>query len=246
MLSSYAQSPLSSNHSATDSKFSDLFQDDLFDLHNLSMSEHPTSSFTSPRLSGSPDLKAAELAAANTDPETLAREDPLATQVWKMYAHTKATLPHAQRMENLSWRMMALALKKKKEDEDVKAPAKALEHQSPLVRPKEEPNFATELPQYRSQASNEEDHNERGRGRDKVRVVGFDGTNQDGQDNPEDDEYVLVHSCVRWHHTEMALRHQHCPHGLEGHESVPLSGCNGLETHQSFSIAPPSQQPDDL
>jgi hypothetical protein len=26
-----------------------------------------------------------------------------------MYARTKATLPHAQRMENITWRMMALA-----------------------------------------------------------------------------------------------------------------------------------------
>ncbi|CAE6369262.1 unnamed protein product [Rhizoctonia solani] len=40
-------------------------------------------------------------------------EHPLATQVWKMYAKTKASLPHQQRMENLTWRMMAMALKKK-------------------------------------------------------------------------------------------------------------------------------------
>ena len=49
----------------------------------------------------------------------MAKDDPLATQVWRMYARQKATLPHAQRMENLTWRMMALALKKKKEDEEV-------------------------------------------------------------------------------------------------------------------------------
>ncbi|CAE6438662.1 unnamed protein product [Rhizoctonia solani] len=40
-------------------------------------------------------------------------EHPLAAQVWKMYAKTKAGLPHQQRMENLTWRMMAMALKKK-------------------------------------------------------------------------------------------------------------------------------------
>ena len=28
-----------------------------------------------------------------------------------MYANTKGTLPHAQRMENITWRMMVLALK---------------------------------------------------------------------------------------------------------------------------------------
>ena len=62
-------------------------------------------------------MQSVDLAAADADPEKLAKEDPLATQVWKMYARQKATLPHAQRMENLTWRMMALALKKKKEDE---------------------------------------------------------------------------------------------------------------------------------
>ena len=62
-------------------------------------------------------MQSVDLAGADADPEQLAREDPLATQVWKMYARQKATLPHAQRMENLTWRMMALALKKKKEDE---------------------------------------------------------------------------------------------------------------------------------
>lgn len=193
VLSSYGQSPLSSNHSATDSKsvmFNDLFSDNLFDLPNLPLSEHGTSSFTSPRLSGSPDLKAAELAAANADPEVLAKEDPLATQVWRMYARNKATLPHAQRMENLTWRMMALALKKKKEDEEIKVPPNVVEHRSSPVRPKEEP---TELPHYRSQSFKSKDSNERGRGRDKVRVVGFDGTNQDGQDGPEDEEYVVVY-----------------------------------------------------
>lgn len=45
--------------------------------------------------------------------EEMVRSDPLATQVWRMYARTKAQLPHAQRMENLTWRMMALALKRK-------------------------------------------------------------------------------------------------------------------------------------
>ncbi|KAF8493597.1 hypothetical protein JB92DRAFT_1163562 [Gautieria morchelliformis] len=58
------------------------------------------------------------------DVALLAREDPLATQVWKMYARTKAGLPHAQRMENLTWRMMALALRRKRE-EDGRAAAAA-------------------------------------------------------------------------------------------------------------------------
>jgi GATA-binding protein len=40
------------------------------------------------------------------DPEKLAKQDPLATRVWKMYAWQMAILPDAQRMEDLTWRMM--------------------------------------------------------------------------------------------------------------------------------------------
>lgn len=160
---------------------SDLFSDDLFP-RNSPLENQVPQSFPSPRLSGSPDLQSIELATGDADPEKLAKEDPLATQVWKMYARTKATLPHAQRMENITWRMMALALKKKKEDEErFKLEEQAGDGQgregqfaesgdSSGVRVKEEPT-------------------ERGRtidkGKAKVKVVGFDGTNQDEVDDSE-------------------------------------------------------------
>lgn len=60
----------------------------------------------------------------------LAKQDPLATQVWRMYARDKASLPHAQRMENLTWRMMALALKKKKQKEELEAQTLQSQEQS--------------------------------------------------------------------------------------------------------------------
>jgi GATA-binding protein len=194
--SSYGHSPLSPNHSsAADSKstfFSDIFSEDLFDNQGIPFSDQDTSSYTSQRLSGSPDLKAVDFVEAD-DPETLAKEDPLATQVWKMYARNKAALPHAHRMENLTWRMMALALKKRKDEEEAKAPEQ-------LVSTKEESPLSTGLPPSPPQLSALEEHNNRGRGRDKgkVRVVGFDGINQDGA---EDDEYVILNYCVLWHHT---------------------------------------------
>lgn len=197
--SSYGHSPLSPNHSsAADSKstfFSDIFSEDLFDNQGVPFSDQDTS-YTSQRLSGSPDLKAAEFVEAD-DPETLAREDPLATQVWKMYARNKAALPHAHRMENLTWRMMSLALKKRK-DEEAKAPDQAVEQSGSFVSTKEESPLSKGLPSS-PQTSTPEGHNTRGRGRDKgqVRVVGFDGTNQDGA---EDDEYVILNYCVRWRH----------------------------------------------
>lgn len=55
--------------------------------------------------------------ALEDEVERMAARDPIAAQVWRMYARTKATLPHAQRMENLTWRMMTMALKKRNEEE---------------------------------------------------------------------------------------------------------------------------------
>jgi GATA-binding protein len=82
------------------SVYSDIFSDSLFTSQHRT---DATSSFPSPVLSGSPDLHSAALSpidASQCDLEQLAKDDPLATKVWKMYARTKANLPHAQRMEN--------------------------------------------------------------------------------------------------------------------------------------------------
>ncbi|KAL0141855.1 hypothetical protein V8B55DRAFT_1070820 [Mucor lusitanicus] len=45
------------------------------------------------------------------------KEDPLATQVWRLYTKAKDTLPNGSRLENLTWRMMAMTLNKKKKAE---------------------------------------------------------------------------------------------------------------------------------
>ncbi|UZJ54494.1 hypothetical protein CBS101457_003814 [Exobasidium rhododendri] len=55
------------------------------------------------------------------NPDEMAKKDPLATQIWKMYAKQKSTLPNGARMENLTWRMMAMTLRKKKEQERIEA-----------------------------------------------------------------------------------------------------------------------------
>ncbi|KAF9281784.1 hypothetical protein BGZ68_006434 [Mortierella alpina] len=41
------------------------------------------------------------------------KEDPLAAQVWRLYSQAKNSLPNGQRLENLTWRMMAMTLHKK-------------------------------------------------------------------------------------------------------------------------------------
>src|SRR5271168_447226 len=117
MSSASQHLPSSSPSDSKSTIFTDIFSDDFLPP----LSPQPTSAFTSPRISGSPDLKLSP--DPDINPEQLAKEDPLATQVWKMYARTKVTLPPAQRMENLTWRMMALALKKKKEDDHLSSAA---------------------------------------------------------------------------------------------------------------------------
>lgn len=47
------------------------------------------------------------------DPAEMQRQDPLMSQVWKLYSKAKTQLPNAERMENLTWRMMAMNLRRR-------------------------------------------------------------------------------------------------------------------------------------
>ncbi|KAK6526653.1 hypothetical protein TWF281_009858 [Arthrobotrys megalospora] len=40
------------------------------------------------------------------------KQDPLATQIWKLYSRTRTSLPNQERMENLTWRMMSMTLRR--------------------------------------------------------------------------------------------------------------------------------------
>ena len=81
-------------------------------------------------------------------PEGMAKKDPLATQIWKVYARGRDTMPNGQRMENLTWRLMHLTLKKQEEMATVND-----EPQSSALATEAEP---------------------RGRSKGKSRVVGFE------------------------------------------------------------------------
>ena len=48
-------------------------------------------------------------------PEEMQKKDPLATQIWKLYSKTKTRLPNQERMENLTWRMMAMSLRRREQ-----------------------------------------------------------------------------------------------------------------------------------
>ncbi|ESZ98449.1 hypothetical protein SBOR_1111 [Sclerotinia borealis F-4128] len=55
----------------------------------------------------------------NTD--EMQKKDPLATQIWKLYSKTKKNLPNQERLENLTWRMMAMNLRKRKQEENARS-----------------------------------------------------------------------------------------------------------------------------
>jgi GATA-binding protein len=50
-------------------------------------------------------------------PDEMQKKDPLATQIWRLYSKAKKQLPNQERMENLTWRMMAMSLRKRKRED---------------------------------------------------------------------------------------------------------------------------------
>ncbi|OAG07130.1 area protein [Paraphaeosphaeria sporulosa] len=59
-----------------------------------------------------PALKNDAYSAHMESPEEMQRNDPLGTQIWKLYSKTRTQLPNAERMENLTWRMMAMSMRR--------------------------------------------------------------------------------------------------------------------------------------
>ena len=53
-------------------------------------------------------------------PDEMAKQDPIGIQMWKLYSRTKAQLPNQERMDNLTWRMMAMNLKRKEREQQAR------------------------------------------------------------------------------------------------------------------------------
>ncbi|KKY22431.1 putative gata transcriptional activator [Diplodia seriata] len=53
-----------------------------------------------------------DAAAHLDDPDEMQKKDPIGTQIWKLYNKQKSQLPNSERMENLTWRMMSMNLRK--------------------------------------------------------------------------------------------------------------------------------------
>lgn len=66
-------------------------------------------------------------------PEEMQKKDPLATQIWRLYSKTKRQLPNQERMENLTWRMMAMSLRKRKQEEEAARYARSIACEGPLL-----------------------------------------------------------------------------------------------------------------
>ncbi|KAK6333602.1 hypothetical protein TWF718_011405 [Orbilia javanica] len=54
------------------------------------------------------------------------KQDPLATQIWKLYSRTRSSLPNQERMENLTWRMMSMTLKREQRQNCRLTPSQSL------------------------------------------------------------------------------------------------------------------------
>ncbi|KAK5127701.1 hypothetical protein LTR08_004328 [Meristemomyces frigidus] len=50
-------------------------------------------------------------------PEEMQKKDPLGAQIWKLYHKTRGQLPNSERLENLTWRMMSMKLRRKELEE---------------------------------------------------------------------------------------------------------------------------------
>lgn len=126
-------------------------------------------------------------------PEQVAEKDPLAAQVWKAYARARDTLPNGQRMENLTWRMMHLTLKKKEEEQAAKekeerekedkeaaekeaAEAAATATATAAAATAAAAAAAAELPPVEER---------RGRTKGKSRIVGFAGATSSNSQSPK-------------------------------------------------------------
>ncbi|KAH9905275.1 hypothetical protein F4778DRAFT_779622 [Xylariomycetidae sp. FL2044] len=92
-------------------------------MHELNLDlAHPDNSGTTAaapfdllRTSIFPNLQNA-MSGTNETLEQMRQKDPIATQIWKFFSKTKQNLPSQERMENLTWRMMHVDMRKQKQE----------------------------------------------------------------------------------------------------------------------------------
>lgn len=50
-------------------------------------------------------------------PDEMQKNDPLGTHMWKIVSKVKTQIANSERMENMTWRLMAMSLKRKGEEQ---------------------------------------------------------------------------------------------------------------------------------
>ncbi|KAL7421551.1 Sodium- and chloride-dependent GABA transporter 1 [Cryptotrichosporon argae] len=118
--------------------------------------------------------------------EELAKQDPLAAQVWKAYARARGGLPQGHRMENLTWRMMHLTMTKDGRRDSMTSPLLSAlpQMQQQQMQPQmSQPQMSSSLPPMPTTAPPPPppppEAEERGRSKGKSRIVGFSAGNRD-------------------------------------------------------------------
>jgi GATA-binding protein len=167
-------------------------------------------------VSGSPELTPTRKDTADDNP---------VTKIWKLYSHHQASLPNAQRMENITWRMMTMRLRKEKEASSADSTTIDTPSPSTDASVKTEPGLDQRVPDERGRRID--------KGKAKVQVVGFDGLSQDGVD---DDEYAPSFFTYCFCHLPPLAQQRH-PHGLARNEQVPLTH-HGLGPRQPLPLPP--------
>ncbi len=71
-----------------------------------------------------PDWRDDASGADLDDPDEMQKNDPVTiSQLWKQLSKTKKRVPHQERMENLSWRMMGITLKQQRDQARYDSPS---------------------------------------------------------------------------------------------------------------------------
>ncbi|KIR40695.1 GATA type zinc finger protein asd-4 [Cryptococcus deuterogattii 99/473] len=157
---------------------SDIFQDDFLTAHvpSTPLMTPPLNGFGSFPVTRQPSQSDITSPLPEVGPpEQMAEKDPLAAQVWKTYARARDILPNGQRMENLTWRMMHLTLKKKEEEQAAKEKEEREKEEKKAAEKEAAAAAAAELPPVEER---------RGRTKGKSRIVGFAGATSSNSQSP--------------------------------------------------------------
>ncbi|ETS74241.1 hypothetical protein PFICI_14107 [Pestalotiopsis fici W106-1] len=116
-VSAYNNSGISGSNTATDSSPGDLRLQEL----NLDLSNNNSGDIAHRDLLDSsvfPNWPASATVSKKDNLDQMQHDDPLATQIWRFFSKTKQSLPSQERMENLTWRMMHLKLRRQQQKEE--------------------------------------------------------------------------------------------------------------------------------